>query len=127
QWFPGAYAQDTWRASSRVTINAGLRWEPFLSQNLTRGANTIFDRDLFKKNVRSTVFHNAPAGFIYPGDPGFPPGTSGLTKKWVNFSPRAGVAWDVRGDGRRPVRSSDALMCHSPRGQDLNKPAAGQP
>ena len=43
---------------------------------------------------------------MYPGDPGFPPGTSGLNKKWWNFSPRAGVAWDVRGDGRTAVRTS---------------------
>src|SRR4029077_4906808 len=41
QWYHGAYAQDTWRLSNRVTINAGLRWEPFFSQNLTRGANSI--------------------------------------------------------------------------------------
>ena len=40
------------------------------------------------------MFHNAPAGLLYPGDAGVPPGTSGLNKKWVNLSPRAGVAWD---------------------------------
>src|SRR5215212_5322925 len=96
QWYQGLYAQDTWRMTPRVTLNAGLRWEPFFSQNLTRGANTIFDRDRFRQNSKSTVFHNAPAGFIYPGDPGFPPGTSGLEKKWLNFSPRIGVGWDVQ-------------------------------
>jgi hypothetical protein len=116
QWYQGVYAQDTWKAASRLTINAGLRWEPFFSQNLTQGANTIFDRDLFKRNVVSTVFHNAPAGLIYPGDPGFPPGTSGLTKKWWNFSPRLGGAWDVNGDGRTAVRSSYALMYDFPTG-----------
>src|SRR5258706_2471201 len=61
QWYQGVYAQDTWRATSRVTINAGLRWEPFFSQNLTRGANTIFDRTRFRQNVKSTAFHNEPA------------------------------------------------------------------
>jgi hypothetical protein len=127
QWYQGLYAQDTWRATSRVTVNAGIRWEPFFSQNLTRGANTIFDRDLFRRNVKSTVFHNAPAGFIYPGDPGFPPGTSGLNKKWLNFSPRAGVAWDVRGDGRLAVRSSYALMYDYPGGEYFNNLAAAPP
>jgi hypothetical protein len=86
QWYSGAYAQDTWRASNRVTVNAGVRWEPFFSQNLTRGANSIFIRDNFTKNVKSTVFHSAPAGLIYPGDAGFPSGSSGLNKKWWNFS-----------------------------------------
>ena len=46
------------------------------------------------------MFINAPAGFTYPGDQGFPGGNTGLVPKWWNFSPRVGVAWDVTGDGR---------------------------
>jgi hypothetical protein len=127
QWYQALYAQDTWRAGRRVTVNAGLRWEPFFSQNLTRGANTLFDRDRFRQNVRSSVFTNAPAGFIYPGDQGFPPGTSGLDKKWLNFAPRAGVAWDVLGDGRLALRSSYALMYDYPGGEYFNNLAAAPP
>jgi len=127
QWYQALYAQDTWRASDRVTVNAGLRWEPFFSQNLTRGANTIFDRGRFRQNVGSSVFRNAPAGFIYPGDEGFPEGTSGLHKNWLNFAPRVGVAWDVRGDGRLAVRSSYALMYDYPGGEYFNNLAAAPP
>jgi len=127
QWYQGVYAQDTWRAARRVTVNAGIRWEPFFSQNLTRGANTIFDRDRFRQNVKSTVFHNAPAGFIYPGDAGFPSGTSGLNKKWWNFSPRIGIGWDVLGDGRLALRSSYALMYDYPGGEYFNNLAAAPP
>ena len=75
----------------------------------------------------SSAFRNAPAGFIYPGDPGFPPGTSGLNKKWTNISPRAGVAWDVRGDGRLAIRSSYALMYDYPGGEYFNNLAAAPP
>ena len=127
QWYDGAYAQDTWRVSNRVTLNAGLRWEPFFSQNLTRGANSIFIRDNFTKNVKSTVFHNAPAGLIYPDDSGFPAGTSGLNTKWWNFSPRAGIAWDVHGDGRMAVRSSYSLMFDFPTGEFFSNLAAAPP
>ncbi len=81
QWYQALYAQDTWRASSRVTINAGLRWEPFFSQNLTRGANTIFDRDLFRQNVTSPSSSMRRPGFIYPGDPGFPARHVGLEQE----------------------------------------------
>src|SRR5687768_17501658 len=28
QWYLGAFAQDTWRLTDRVTLNAGLRWKP---------------------------------------------------------------------------------------------------
>jgi hypothetical protein len=127
QWYQGVYAQDTWRATPRITVNAGLRWEPFFSQNLTRGANSIFDRDLFGRNVHSSVFVNAPAGLLYAGDEGYPPGTSGLNKKWWNFSPRAGVAWDVNGDGRLAVRSSYALVYDFPTGEFFSNLAGAPP
>jgi hypothetical protein len=127
QWYHGLYAQDTWRATNRVTLNAGLRWEPFFGQNLLYGANTIFSRDSFRNGVKSTVFRNAPAGFIYPGDPGFPPGSSGLNKQWWNFSPRVGVAWDVRGDGRMAVRSSYGISYDFPTGEFFSNLSAAPP
>jgi hypothetical protein len=108
-WYMGLYAQDSWRAWSRVTINAGMRWEPYFGQNVENNAITIFVMDNFLNGVKSGVFHNAPAGLIYPGDPGFPDGQTGLNIQWRNFAPRAGVAWDVRGDGRLAVRSSYSL------------------
>jgi hypothetical protein len=55
------------------------------------------------------VYKNAPPGFLYPGDSGFPAGKSGLNNKWLNFAPRIGAAWDVTGDGRMAVRSSYSL------------------
>ncbi len=108
-WYMGLYAQDSWRVSSRVTINGGLRWEPYFGQNVLNNAVTIFVMDNFLKNVKSAVFRNAPAGLIYPGDPGFPRGQTGLDVQWWNLSPRAGVAWDVHGDGRLAVRSSYSM------------------
>jgi hypothetical protein len=109
QWYLGLYVQDTWRANSRLTINAGLRWEPFFGQNVENDAISNFDMENFRGGVRSTVFRNAPPGLIYPGDPGFPSGKSGLDKQWGNLSPRVGVAWDVMGDGTTALRSSYGL------------------
>jgi hypothetical protein len=109
-WFPAAYAQDTWRVSSRVTVNAGLRWEPFFGQNVENGVISVFSMENFQRGIKSSVFLKAPAGLLYAGDEGFPENAkTGLDKQWLNLSPRVGVAWDVRGDGRLAVRSSYAL------------------
>jgi len=109
-WFPAAYAQDTWRVSSRVTVNGGLRWEPFFGQNVENGVISVFNMENFQKGVKSTVFLRAPAGLLYAGDAGFPKNAkTGLDKQWWNLSPRMGVAWDVRGDGRLAVRSSYSM------------------
>jgi hypothetical protein len=66
--------------------------------------------------VRSTSFPNAPAGLLFPGDAGFPPGKTGTNKQWANVSPRIGAAWDLKGDGRAALRSSYAVNYDFPGG-----------
>jgi len=105
QWYGGAYAADTWRVGPRVTLNYGVRWEPYLPQSITNEAVFTFDVQKFLSGERSPRFANAPAGLVYPGDAGFI-GQSGIKKKWTNLAPRVGVAWDVTGDGRTSIRSS---------------------
>jgi hypothetical protein len=114
QWYMGAHVQDTWRATDRVTVNAGLRWEPYFGQNLRNGAVSNFLVENFRAGIKTKKFLNAPAGLIYPGDPGFPGGNSGIETQWRNLSPRLGVAWDVTGDGRTAVRSSYGMTFDFP-------------
>jgi hypothetical protein len=118
--YVGFYGQDTWRMNSRMTLNAGLRWEPFLGQELENGQVYNFSMDNFRRNVKSTVFVNAPAGFIYPGDAGFPDGKTGLKKQWLNLSPRVGFAWDMSGDGRMALRSSYGVAYDFPTAERHN-------
>jgi hypothetical protein len=110
----GLYAQDSWRATPRVTINGGLRWEPYFGQQIENGALSIFSMENFQKGITSTVYHNAPPGFLWPGDPGFPNGKTGLNPQWLNLSPRIGLAWDVTGDGRLAVRTSYGIAYDFP-------------
>src|SRR5204862_3346003 len=105
QTYLGLYAQDTWRVSSKVTINAGVRWEPFFPQQLLNGAVYQFDQTRFNQNIRSTVFPKAPAGLFFPGDAGFPT-QAGMLTQWGNVGPRVGITWDPNGDGKTSVRAS---------------------
>jgi hypothetical protein len=92
-----------------VTLNGGVRWEPFFGAHIENKAIANFNLDRLPPGATSTVFRNAPPGFLYPGDADFPSGKSGLNNKWTNFAPRIGMAWDVAGDGRTAVRSSYSL------------------
>jgi carboxypeptidase family protein/TonB-dependent receptor-like protein len=114
QTYVGAYGSDAWRMTDRLTVNAGLRWEPFFGAALNHGSISNFVLDNFRRGVRSTVYVNAPPGLIFPGDPGFPDSNSGLNPQWGNLSPRAGIAWDVTGDGRTAVRSSYGIAYDFP-------------
>jgi hypothetical protein len=114
QWYLGIYAHDSWKASPRVTVNAGVRWEPYFGQNLLKGAIYNFSPENFRNNIKSTVYTNAPAGLIYPGDAGFPPGRSGIYTQWWNLSPRVGLAWDVMGNGRTALRTAYGLTYDFP-------------
>jgi hypothetical protein len=126
-WYLGTYVQDTWRMTSRVTLNSGLRWEPYFGQNVLNNAIYNFSMDNYRKNVKSTVFVNAPAGLLYPGDEGFPGGQTGLKKQWWNFSPRVGIAWDVNGDGRMALRSSYGISYDFPTAERHNINASAPP
>ena len=105
QRYLALYAQDTWRLGPRLTLNYGVRWEPFFPQQIVNGAVYQFDIERFRAGTKSTVFPNAPAGLYYPGDPGFP-SQAGMLTDWNNVGPRLGVAWDPVGDGKTSVRGS---------------------
>jgi len=82
----GLYAQDSWRATSDLVLNYGLRWEASMPWYDTQNKiETIIPGE------QSVVFPGAPKGWVVPGDPGVPR-TLGPTQ-WHNFSPRLGLAY----------------------------------
>jgi Carboxypeptidase regulatory-like domain len=107
QNFAGAYVQDTWRVRD-VTLNFGVKWNPFFAMSFPAGDIYNFSLDRFYAGQRSSVIPNAPPGFTYPGDPGFA-GKSGVHSRPNIWDPRFGFAWDVGGDGRTSVRGGAAI------------------
>src|SRR5262249_27931333 len=65
QNYVGLYVQDAWRLSPRLTINYGVRWEPYFAVYSKWGQFDHFDQQAFLQNVHSSVFVNAPAGLSF--------------------------------------------------------------
>jgi hypothetical protein len=85
-WQPGFYLQGQYRFKPNLTVTAGLRWDPYLPPASVggRGAN-------FVPGAQSTMFPNAPAGLLFPGDQGI---TAAFMPKELNlYEPRIGLAW----------------------------------
>jgi len=131
------YAQDAWKITRRVTVTAGLRWDPFFGHTDPKGhVVSISLPDLFA-NVHSTVFPTAPAGYLFSGDPGGPSGNKLSKNALDKWSPRIGIAWDPMGDGRMSIRagfgifydfpnfSYDQFGFEEPYGGAVNNPAYG--
>ena len=111
--YTGAYIQDAWKATSRLTVNAGLRWDPYIGVNSKHGIAGHFEDTLFNQGARSPNYRNAPAGLVLPGDPGYP-GNKITNSRWWNFAPRLGLAWDPTGDGRMSVRAAYGIFFDLP-------------
>jgi hypothetical protein len=101
------FVQDNFRLNSKLTLNLGLRWDPFTPYTDETGRLACY-----RPGVESSVYVNAPVGAAYPGDARCPNG--GYDGDWMNFGPRLGVAWDPFGDGRTSVRAGYGLFFDRP-------------
>ena len=92
----GLFINDDWKVNSRLTLSAGLRYEVFspVGEQDDLATNFFPDRGLVQL------------------------GTNGLDELYHadknNFGPRAGLAWDMTGDGRTSVRAGYALTYDAP-------------
>jgi hypothetical protein len=108
------YAQDAWKITRRLTITAGLRWDPFFGHTDPKGHIVSISIPNLVNNVHSTLYPTAPAGYLFNGDPGGPRGGK-LSRNALNeWSPRIGLAWDPMGDGRTSIRAGFGIFYDFP-------------
>ena len=82
----GLYGQDTYRVTSDLTLNYGLRWE--VSQPFYDTKDRI---QTFVPGVQSKIYPDSPTGFVFPGDPGVP--RTLAPTQYNRFAPRLGIAY----------------------------------
>lgn len=97
------FAQDSYQVSSRLTLNLGLRYE--LDSPDTETNNL---QNLWVPGAQSRVMPSAPAGLLYPGDPGVPVGLIPTEK--TAFAPRVGLAYDPTRSGKWLVSAAYGIF-----------------
>jgi hypothetical protein len=100
--YAGLYAQDSWRVKKNLTLNYGLRWDRI--EPWSEKYNQIAT---FAPGQQSVAFPGAPAGILFPTDPGVsrtlaPPGN-------LDFAPRIGLAYSP-GGGKTSIRASYGMF-----------------
>jgi Carboxypeptidase regulatory-like domain len=116
----GAYIQDDWKISQRLTVNLGMRWDPFFPNSDPDGRFAQF-----RAGLQSTRFAGAPVGYVFPGDPGVPQAT--IKNRVADFGPRFGFAWDPFGKGHTSVRGGYGMFFSQVRQQANNQISNNQP
>lgn len=102
------YIQDDWKVRPNLTLNLGMRYEPYYSFY-----SADDELSVFQPGVQSSLFPDAPVGLTYIGDPGVPDRLAAPTD-WNNFAPRVGLAWQPFGHSKTSVRAAYGLFYDMP-------------
>ena len=94
----GAYFLDSWRFSSKLTFNYGLRRDYFGVIGAQNDAFSLFD---FKTLTVVPVGSQGAPSSLYPKD-------------WLNFAPRFSVADDIQGNAKVVIRAGGGIFYDGP-------------
>jgi hypothetical protein len=106
------FVQDNWHATPRLTVSAGLRWDPFFPYTDSEGRVACF-----VPGAQSTRYPNAPQDLIFGGsnhDAGCP--ASSIYNNLSNIGPRLGFAYQLSSDGKTSIRGGAGYYYQAPNG-----------
>ena len=145
----GAYVQDNWRATNKLTLNLGVRWDGVPHAYETNNRMGNFYPSLYDPSKAATFDsnNNICSG---PADPGCSAASPGLgtspnqilanvplylngigipekngvpkglvNNHWATFGPHLGFAYDLTGSGKTVVRGGFSVMYERIQGNDM--------
>jgi hypothetical protein len=140
-----AYVQDNWRATKRLTVNLGLRWDGVPHAYTANDMDSDFYPNLWNPanaavvtaggNINTTLtpaaaFGASPISLLAPlgnvfylngvgiaGKNGISPGF--VENHWAAFGPRIGFAYDPTGTGKTVIRGGFGMMYEREQGNDM--------
>lgn len=152
-----AYVQDNWRATSRLTLNLGLRWDGLPHTYEANHQSSNFYPNLFHPAAAAT-FDSAGNICSGPTDPGCTAASPGLgtspvailkgvmlyengigiggvngipnglvDNTWNTWGPRIGFAYDLSGQGKTVLRGGFGIMFDRVQGNDMYNGATNTP
>ena len=92
-----AFVNDDWKATRRLTLNLGLRWEHY---GAPREANNLISQFTNLTCLSIPCIANATVGQV----------STMWKPRYKDFAPRVGFAWDVAGDGKTSVRGAYGIF-----------------
>ncbi|GGH13836.1 TonB-dependent receptor [Silvibacterium dinghuense] len=114
----GAFIEDTWKISPRLTANFGLRWDDF-GNPWSRSSNTAFSN--FYLGAGQTEQAQIANGVLIRHN-------HALNRAITDvFSPRGGIAWDITGNGSWVVKGGAGFFHNWPTLANLQEEYRGNP
>jgi hypothetical protein len=114
-WREDLFIQDNFKFNRRLTLNSGMRWDPFYPYTDSQGRVACF-----VPGAQSQRFPNAPEDMLFGGDnhdPGCP--RSSVYDNPYNFAPRFGFALRLTQDGKNSLRGGAGYYYEGPNTVDF--------
>jgi len=105
-WMIAPYVADQFKVKPNLTLDFGVRYEPWIGPNVTGGRIASY-----VPGQQSTRYPNAPLGMIFAGDRGLPSG--GVPSNYKKFfDPRFGFAWQPKALSNTSVRGAFGMFAN---------------